>query len=486
MHATGGNIIRRRRRRCHQSSSALSWWQSLGCIMGRGKMSAKRQGAPSPDKTALISRLDEEEQEEEEHNQVVSNSSGSPFLFHNSRSADSFDDYTDRLPGFAMWESPATSFSQTFDGDTDGESMSKEEEVKWNKSLQSLLKSNRYRVPMDEENNIPTLGKMLFNKDDSSIDSDNETHHFSTSTQTIRSTFNTRISVTESGVLPPPSDRSECTSHSSFTKGSRVSLDHFLAEERKVVQTSIMNLGEISALDMDSVNSGMMTVSYDEDYPQLVMQRSHDGSTRWSSGTIGATYPHPAADNGSVKSWDTAKKKVSCTPQWLEAQIDMVWKEIDCENEHESTTCAENEMPLEALVDVDDDDDDVDDDEAQEDDEEGATVEDDNEDAGTSEEDEDDEDGDSDSDNEVDNNSTEDSRTDLRDRSIWKHNVKVNRSRSFPPDSCVGELISDMIGANVLEPMLRPICHFVDSIEIPEPASRNVRHPLSENGANIK
>ena len=446
--------------------------------MGRGKMLAKRQGAPSPDKTALISRLDGEDQEDEE--QILSNSSGSPFLFHNSRSADSFNDYTDRLPGFSMWESPAASFSRTFDADTDVDSMSKEDEFKWNKSLQSLLKTNRYRVPMDEENDVSNLGKILFNGDDSSIDSDDDTHHFSTSTETIRSTFNTRISVTEAGVLPPPSDRSECTSRSSFTKGSRVSLEHFMAEERKLVETSIMNLGEISALEMDSVNSGMMTVSYDEDYPQLVMQRSHDGSTRWSSGTIGITCPHPAADNGSVKSWDTAKKKVSCTPKWLEAKIDMVWKEIDCENDDEGTTCAEDKKHIESLINGDDE-------EALEDDEDGATVDDDDiEDTVTSDEEDEDEDDEEEDKDGVDNDGTIDSRTDLRNKSIWKHDVNVNRSRSFPPDSCVGGLISEMMGGNVLEPMLRPICHFVDSIEIPEAAFRNDRHPLSENGANIR
>lgn len=438
------------KRRYNQSSSSFSWLRSLGCILGRGRQkSAARRGAPSPDKTALMSSLDEEEEKIQ-----PSSSEESPCLFLSntkSKSADS-SDYGSRL-GFPYWESPSpvASFSRTFDVDTDVESTStsKEEEDKLRKSLQSLLKSNRYRVPMDAENTMNAMG--VDYSDDHSDDFDNETHHFSTSTDPTQSTtFNTRISVTESvgpSGLPPPSDRSVNTARSSFTKGSRVSLEQFMSEERRTVQTAAMtNLGEISALDTASVSSALMTVSFDEDYPQLVMTPSHDGSSRWSSGTLGASYPHPAA--GSVASWDTAKKKVPCTPCWLDANIDMVWQQFDDEDDG-------------AIL---------------EDDDGGATLEDDDDDGATYEEEEDDE------------SCGESTVGSSSSKKGGQEDTAIVRTRSFSPDDDgVGKSISDMIGESVIQPMLRPICHFVDATEIPqESASSDVRPPLSENGANAR
>ena len=446
----------------HRSSSALSWLRPLECILFRGrKRSAARRAMPSPDKTALINSLNEEEEDDE---QILSNnSSGSQYLFNNSLSADSHD-FAGPRSFFPYSESRVASYSRTFDVDSDIDSMSSEDEIKLRKSLQSLLKSNRYRVPMDEENNEPNLGNMLYNDYPLSHDFDDDTHHFSTSTETIRSTFTTKISVTESGDAPP-SDRSVNTSRSSITKNSRVSLDQFMADEQKIVQTSIMNLGEISALDMASVNSGMMTVSFDDDYPQLVMQRSHDGSSRFSSASLGASYPHPAADNSSVKSWDTTKKVVTCTSTWLEANIDKVWKQIDGETEDEGTCDGDGNSRDDKGTALDDD--------ANQDD--GATLDED-EDVVTMEDDGDA--GHSEEDDQTDGESTVASRSGSSKESIkdaWEDSDTANISKSFSPEASVGKSISDMIGESVLQPMLRPLCHLVDSIEIPD-TSCHIRH----------
>jgi hypothetical protein len=175
----------------------------------------------------------------------------------------------------------------------------------------------------------------------------NDSEHFSISTDTRQPAFHqVNISITTNDDQPqhtPPSDSSVVTSRSTLTTRddkSRISLEQFM-EERKHETSSFagsINLGEIAANDSASACSGFLGVSFDEDYPQLVLQPSHDGSasrmtgssTVHSNGTIGASYPHPAAaSNRSVSSFDTTKKNTSCTPRWLNDNIDRVWKQID-------------------------------------------------------------------------------------------------------------------------------------------------------------
>jgi len=328
------------------------------------------------------------------------------------------------------------------DTDVESTTTTNEEEDKVRKSLQSLLKSNRYRVPMDGENTMLSILNQDYNDSDSE---DDETHHFSTSTDLSRPTFNTRISVTES-VVPPPSDRSV------NTKGSRISLQEFM-EERK---SNVKNLGEISTKDSASVNSAMLTVSYDENCAQLVLDPSYDGSSRLSGGTLGASYPHPA----SVCSFDTTKKHVSCTPSWLDANIDMVWKQIDgVETDDDGLTCEDDERTYE---------------------EDETTLDGENATYNTGDEDEETHDG-------TLEGSAVESLTKPCKRSSeedWEENALA--VWSFSPENSVTKKFSNLISKEVIQPMLKPICHFVDATEIPEPSTTTMRDPLSESGANIR
>jgi len=311
-------------------------------------------------------------------------------------------------------------------------------------SLERILHSAR--------KNPSTPGTEGLSTAEEDIEDDLDSQCFSISTDRQHSAFDSvRIHVTTNDAKPEctePSNVSVYTTPSSTMTTpddkSRISLQQFM-EERKHESTSMnglpMNLGEISANDTASVNSSFLGVSFDEDYPQLVLQPStdgsaskgNDGSTINSNGTLGATYPHPASGR-SISSFDTTKKNTSCI-RWLNESIDNVWKQIDQ---------AKN----------DDDDDDDDDDE----DETFKTFEDD----GTFE-------------NEDDEETFQDDRTFDNDGSALTYPTISKASSDWVDDAVAwsfsGEsgvkTITSMIEKDVLHPILKPICRFVEATEIP-------------------
>jgi hypothetical protein len=159
------------------------------------------------------------------------------------------------------------------------------------------------------------------------------------------------ISVTVGNETPGMASNSSASSSytMSYSRTDRsgsftnLSLDQFMAEKQKESE-SIMT-GPIALADVDgaSVGSACLDVAFDGDYPQLVLTPSHDGTLSRMTGsvthtdslqraTLGASYPHPCSRGGSnrsVGSFDTAKKNTSCTPRWLNENIDRVWKQID-------------------------------------------------------------------------------------------------------------------------------------------------------------
>ncbi len=146
---------------------------------------------------------------------------------------------------------------------------------------------------------------------------------------------------------------------------SRVSLDQFL-EDRTQASSLITgpmllttNLGELPA-DFDAMSVGTsasLDVSFHGEYPQLVLTPSVDGTASRMTGssletntgavnasmhhksknhnaliTVGTTdaaTPATPSSNHSVASFDTTKRNVLCTPQWLNDNIDRVWKQFD-------------------------------------------------------------------------------------------------------------------------------------------------------------
>ena len=146
---------------------------------------------------------------------------------------------------------------------------------------------------------------------------------------------------------------------------SRISLDKFL-EDRTQASSLITgpmmlttNLGELPA-DFDAMSVGTsasLDVSFHGEYPQLVLTPSVDGtasrmtgsSLETNTGAVNASIGHKSKNpnalitvsttdaatpatplsNHSVASFDTMKRNVLCTPQWLNDNIDRVWKQFD-------------------------------------------------------------------------------------------------------------------------------------------------------------
>ena len=147
---------------------------------------------------------------------------------------------------------------------------------------------------------------------------------------------------------------------------SRISLDQFL-EDRTQASSLITgpmmtttNLGELPA-DFDAMSVGTsasLDVSFHGEYPQLVLTPSVDGTASRMTGssietntgaastamrhcsskghnarvtvrTSDADIPVTPSSQQSVASFDTTKRNVTCTPQWLNENIDRVWKQFD-------------------------------------------------------------------------------------------------------------------------------------------------------------
>jgi hypothetical protein len=218
-------------------------------------------------------------------------------------------------------------------------------------------------------------------------------------------------------------ENSDHSTINTLDEKSRISLKQFIEESRNDSSTSsvygpMMNLGKISVNDADSVVGALLGVSFDDDYPQLVIQQSFDGSKRKcadestisSNGTVGVSYPHPASSK-SVSSVETTKKIVSCTPKWLDDSIDKVWKQID------------------QVDDVRDD--------SEDDDEQIKN-----------------------------DNFSEDlsmTKPGCSADSDWMEDLVL----SFSVDGAV-KSVASVIEKEVIHPILKPICHFVDVTEIPE------------------
>lgn len=388
------------------------------------------------------------------------------------------------------------------------------------RSLMKVLKNARPR------STLSTIYSPRVEEEDADCDLD-ESEHFSISTDLCQTALHrVNISVTTCEDQPlyrPPSDSSSVfTTHSmrsnrsTFTARddkSRISLDQFL-EERKNESNSIITgpiaLGDIAANDSASVGSAFLDVTFDDNYPQLVLTPSHDGtasrmtgsSTANSNGTLGASYPHPAAASiRSVSSFETAKKSVtsfdtdkentSCTPRWLNDNIDRVWNQIeqgktDCGG-HDGTNNNTDENKDGALLDDNDGDltggkegnmnVDID----------GCTLED-----TVDYSDEDTVDGSYES-------VLDD--PDEKEKAVAETPVQPRKHRGYLSDDSFDWIdsiwsfsaddgarsISNLIENEVIHPILKPICQLVEATEIPATGlcgAKSRRPPLNEKTLN--
>lgn len=262
----------------------------------------KKNGQASPEKTALMSFED-------------FSYSNDPQL-SDSYSTDSNHAVFQR--GFPYWDSPQRT----------GHSA-----VPKQPSIQQPVKKDRAsRLRLTLCNILDSKA----NTDDPSVPpQDDDSQHFSISSDIQQSAF-TRIKVYEN--IPPQTEKPSPT----------VSLERFIEDKNRVTTLPSLNLGNISANDSASVASALLGVSYDEDYPQLVLQPSLDGSRTTGGGstagsTLGASFSHPAGSNlPKTDSFEQIVRDVSCTPRWLDDSIDKVWEQIDKESSTEDDLTTES------------------------------------------------------------------------------------------------------------------------------------------------
>jgi hypothetical protein len=317
--------------------------------------------------------------------------------------------------------------------------------------------------------------------------------------------------------LPPPSESSSVqTSRSAHSApSSRISLDQFMEEQTNAssLMTGPVYLSTIRADDAASVGSASLEVMFKGECPQLVLTPSKDGTaskmTASSYGSnIGAAVKFtgrrsvasadviPTKRRGSVSSsrsvssFDSTKRTISCTPQWLNDNIDRVWRQLDqCKSDpeghyapdddpyDESNDPAAYEPDVEvnvfryqfkngkmSEVGVEDDDDTTKDSDFEE--TESNT--------------------DDDLDAILDGRYIEsDENIAVTDQFQMEERLEVLSFRSFSPFDDMGwslaesgaKSISEMIEKEVIYPILKPICELVEATEIPEPEFTEGRRP---------
>ena len=182
----------------------------------------------------------------------------------------------------------------------------------------------------------------------------------------INDTASVRTSRSFQSIRTSRSSRSARSAKSYLGSGgnrSRISLDQFL-EDRTQASSLITgpmmtttNIGELPP-DFDAMSVGTsasLDVSFHGDYPQLVLTPSVDGTASRMTGSSietntctslkrsskkynglvtvrvsdPVTIPLTTSSNRSVGSFDTTKRNVTCTPEWLNENIDRVWKQFD-------------------------------------------------------------------------------------------------------------------------------------------------------------
>ena len=362
-------------------------------------------------------------------------------------------------------------------------------------------------------------------KDDNDGGDDDQSEHFSISTdlryhqpflQQVKIniiTAGTEASPTDlSKTLAPPSENSSVqTSRSAHSapssvsareNKSRISLDQFLEEQTQTssLMTGPVYLNTIRADDAASVGSASLDVMFKGEYPQLVLTPSKDGTaSKMTASSFGShkgtavTFTSRRSTSSdcvpkkgravvpssrSVSSFDSTKRTISCTPQWLNDNIDRVWRQLDhCKSDPEGRYAPDDDpyeesdepVPIEPNVEVNvfryqfkngkmtevgagDDDDTANDSVLQE--------------AGNTTDD--------DLDAILDGSDDEPVGT---NENFQEEKSEVLSFRSFSPFDDMGwsfvaesgaRSISNMIEKEVIYPILKPICELVEATEIPE------------------
>jgi hypothetical protein len=365
---------------------------------------------------------------------------------------------------------------------------------------------------------------MNLERDDQNSADDDESEHFSISTDLrYHQPFFQQLKIniisgneapSNNPPLPPPSDSSSVqTSRSAHSapssvsareSKSRISLDQFLEEQTQTssLMTGPVYLNTIRADDAASVGSASLEVMFKGEYPQLVLTPSKDGTaSKMTASSYGSNMGAAVKFTGrrsvasadvvpskrlgfgtssrSVSSFDSTKRTVSCTPQWLNDNIDRVWRQLDqCKSDPDGHYAPDDDPYDDPVSDVPD----VVVNVYRYQFKNGTMTE-----VGV-------DDGDDKSNNseieEAETNTDDDLDAILNGRDLETYEnlsdtEKINREeklevlsfRSFSPFDDMGwslaesgtKSISQMIETEVIYPILKPICELVEATEIPEP-----------------
>lgn len=271
--------------------------------------------------------------------------------------------------------------------------------------------------------------------------------------------------------------------------------------------TGPVYLNTIRADDAASVGSASLEVMFKGEYPQLVLTPSKDGTaSKMTASSYGSNMGAAVKFTGhrsvasadvlsskkrvavpssrSVSSFDSTKRTISCTPQWLNDNIDRVWRQLDqCKSDPDGHYAPDDDPYDEADVPVADEPN-VEVNEYRYQFKSGKMTE-------VGVDDEDDRTNDSDFE-ETENNTDDDldailneKDMELDERSVpdkfqEEEKLEVLSFRSFSPFDDMGwslaesgaKSIADMIEKEVMYPILKPICELVEATEIPEPEER--------------
>ena len=176
-------------------------------------------------------------------------------------------------------------------------------------------------------------------------DDDDDSEHFSISTDLRQrnhggSNINITICNSFNSYIPPQPHH-----HEQQQPPQRVSLETFMAEN---IPTYYTPLHHHLGVDNDgSVDAPTLGVSYDEEYPQLVLQASlDDGQERTvDSGAVvrpqlGAQYTHPAAAVVDDETWTMT------TPRWLDRSMEDLWGGTQWLDDDDDATSSSSSLSL--------------------------------------------------------------------------------------------------------------------------------------------
>lgn len=334
---------RHRRNHNHHTWSCLIW-PIARLFSGKSRSKTKRSSddTTSPDKTALMSfeELSSCDDDSYTSNSIPSFTFLDQFPIWKETTVNLEVDEHEKLPD----DNHRRSAKHTFPDVIPRTKCSSN----WSKQATELQPFARLLAPQTSS------GNGLCRSDESTNQGEVDSQHFSISTD-----FHNSVSYRQPQEVTSSKTFDSCFTPTSSTSWdmeeceylSRVTLQKFMdSNVNDLPTTSVMisappmnrkNLSDVTTNDNISVGSTLLAVSYDEQYPQLVLQPSLDdgtaGSIRENAGktslqtNLGVNFAHPAARTPDLyKCPPTVDQNITFfATGWLKESLQKEWKQID-------------------------------------------------------------------------------------------------------------------------------------------------------------